>query len=98
MTGRLHNYAEVRAYLEKEHSDWLRALTPRHINSQPTTGSRKSWRSHQQMPGCRTTSASVNTKLGQSSACCSSVPGGAPPALGSAELLGFKRFAKWGAR
>ena len=29
MTIRLHNYAEVRAYLEKEHPDWLWALTPR---------------------------------------------------------------------
>ena len=33
MTTCLHNYAEVRAYLEKEHPDWLRALTPRHINA-----------------------------------------------------------------
>jgi hypothetical protein len=33
MTGRLHNYAELRAYLEKEHPDWLQALTPRHINA-----------------------------------------------------------------
>ena len=33
MTTRLHNYVEVRAYLEKEHPDWLRALTPRHINA-----------------------------------------------------------------
>jgi hypothetical protein len=33
MTVRLRNYAEVRAYLEKEHPDWLRALTPRHINA-----------------------------------------------------------------
>jgi len=33
MTTRLHNYAEVRAYLEKKHPDWLRALTPRHINA-----------------------------------------------------------------
>ena len=33
MTVRLHNYTEVRAYLEKEHPDWLRALTPRHINA-----------------------------------------------------------------
>jgi hypothetical protein len=33
MTTRLHNYAEVRAYLEKEHLDWLRALTPRRINA-----------------------------------------------------------------
>ena len=31
MTIRLHNYAEVRVYLEKEHPDWLRALTPRHV-------------------------------------------------------------------
>src|SRR5215469_8073530 len=30
---RLHNYQEVRACLEKEHPDWLRALTPRHINA-----------------------------------------------------------------
>ena len=30
---RLHNYREVRAYLEKEHADWLRALMPRHINA-----------------------------------------------------------------
>ena len=29
----LHNYNEVRAYLEKEHPDWLRALTPRHIKA-----------------------------------------------------------------
>ncbi len=28
MSVRLHNYAEVRAYLDKEHADWLRALTP----------------------------------------------------------------------
>jgi hypothetical protein len=33
MTTRLRNYAEVRAYLEKEHPDWLRALTPRHISA-----------------------------------------------------------------
>jgi hypothetical protein len=33
--ARLHNYTEVRAYLEKEHPDWLRALTPRHINTPP---------------------------------------------------------------
>jgi hypothetical protein len=33
MTTRLHNYIEVRAYLEKEHPGWLRALTPRHINA-----------------------------------------------------------------
>jgi hypothetical protein len=33
MTIRLHNYAEVRVYLEKEHPDWLRALTPLHINA-----------------------------------------------------------------
>jgi hypothetical protein len=32
ITG-LHNYAEVRAYLEKDHPDWLRALTPRHANA-----------------------------------------------------------------
>jgi hypothetical protein len=31
--ARLHNYTEVRAYLEKEHPDRLRALTPRHINA-----------------------------------------------------------------
>jgi len=30
---RLHNYQEVRAYLEKAHPDWLGALTPRHINA-----------------------------------------------------------------
>ena len=29
----LHNCAEVRAYLEKEYPDWLRALTPRNINA-----------------------------------------------------------------
>jgi hypothetical protein len=29
----LHNYAEVRTYLEKKHPDWLRALTPRHIDA-----------------------------------------------------------------
>jgi hypothetical protein len=33
MTTRLHNYTEVRAYLEKEHPDWLRALTPHHIKA-----------------------------------------------------------------
>ena len=33
MSTRLHNYAEVGAYLEKEHTDWLRALTPRRINA-----------------------------------------------------------------
>ena len=33
MATRLHNYAEVRAYLEKEHPDWLRAFTPRYINA-----------------------------------------------------------------
>jgi hypothetical protein len=30
---RLHNYNEVREYLEKQHPDRLRALTPRHINA-----------------------------------------------------------------
>jgi hypothetical protein len=33
MTTRLHNYSEVQAYLEKERPNWLRALTPRHINA-----------------------------------------------------------------
>jgi hypothetical protein len=33
MTTRLRNYAEVRAYLEKGHPDWLRALTPRHVDA-----------------------------------------------------------------
>jgi hypothetical protein len=33
MSVRLHNYAEVHSYLEKEHPDRLRALTPRHINA-----------------------------------------------------------------
>lgn len=33
MIVRLHNYAEVRAYLEQEHPDWLRALMTRHINA-----------------------------------------------------------------
>jgi hypothetical protein len=33
MSVRLHNCAEVRSYVEKEHPDWLRALTPRHINA-----------------------------------------------------------------
>ena len=33
MGTRLHNYNEVREYLEKQHPDWLRALTPRHINA-----------------------------------------------------------------
>ena len=33
MGTRLHNHKEVREYLEKEHSEWLRALTPRHINA-----------------------------------------------------------------
>lgn len=32
MTTRLHNYTEVRACLEKEYPDRLRALTP-HINA-----------------------------------------------------------------
>jgi hypothetical protein len=27
----LCNYSEFKAYLQKEHPDWLRALTPRHI-------------------------------------------------------------------
>jgi len=30
---RLHNYKEARECLEKEHPDWLRALTPRHVNA-----------------------------------------------------------------
>jgi hypothetical protein len=29
----LHNYQEVRAYLEKKHPDRLQALMPRHINA-----------------------------------------------------------------
>ena len=33
MGTRLHNYKEVREYLEKERPDWLRVLTPRHINA-----------------------------------------------------------------
>ena len=33
MGTRLHNYKEVREYLEKEHPNWLRVLTPRHINA-----------------------------------------------------------------
>jgi len=33
MIARLHNYAEARAYLEKEHPGCLRALTPGHINA-----------------------------------------------------------------
>jgi len=33
MTTRLHSYAEVQSYLEKEHPDWLRALTAWHINA-----------------------------------------------------------------
>jgi hypothetical protein len=33
VTVRLNNYAEVRAYLEKGHPDWLRTLTPHHINA-----------------------------------------------------------------
>jgi hypothetical protein len=33
MTIRLHNYTQVRTYLEKEHPDWLRALTPRLIDA-----------------------------------------------------------------
>jgi len=33
VTVRLHNYTEVRAYIEKEHAEWLRGLTPRHINA-----------------------------------------------------------------
>ena len=33
MTTPLHDYAEIRTHLEKEHPDWLRALTPRHINA-----------------------------------------------------------------
>jgi hypothetical protein len=33
MTMRSHNYTEVRVYLEKEHPNWLRAPTPRHINA-----------------------------------------------------------------
>lgn len=41
MSIRLHNNPEVRAYLEKEHRDWLRALTPRHINPPPDW--RTSW-------------------------------------------------------
>jgi hypothetical protein len=33
MGTRLHNYREVREYLENEHLDWLGASTPRHIAS-----------------------------------------------------------------
>jgi hypothetical protein len=33
MSVRLHNYAEVRAYLGKGAADWLRALTPARINA-----------------------------------------------------------------
>ena len=43
MATRLHNYAEVRAYLEKEHPDWLRALTPRHINAPANYWPQKVW-------------------------------------------------------
>jgi hypothetical protein len=43
MTTRLHDYAEVRAYLEKERPDWLRALTPRHINASADYWSQKVW-------------------------------------------------------
>jgi hypothetical protein len=41
MTTRLHNYAEVRPYFEKEHPDWLRALTRRHINAPADYGHQK---------------------------------------------------------
>jgi hypothetical protein len=43
MTIRLHNYAEVRVYLEKEHPDWLRALTPKKFRL-------RSFRSHHPQP------------------------------------------------
>jgi len=43
MATRLHNYAEVRAYLEKEHPDWLRALTPRYINAPGDYWPQKVW-------------------------------------------------------
>jgi hypothetical protein len=33
MGTRLRNYKEVREYLEKEHADLLRAVTPHHINA-----------------------------------------------------------------
>ena len=35
MGTRLHTYQEVREYLERGHPDWLRGLTPRHINAPP---------------------------------------------------------------
>ena len=38
---RVHNYSEVREYLEKQHPDWLRALTPRHINAPANYWSQK---------------------------------------------------------
>ena len=41
MTAHLNDYTEVRAYLEKDHPDWLRALTPRHINAQADYWPRK---------------------------------------------------------
>ena len=33
MGTRLYTYKEIREWLEKAHSDWLRVLTPRHINA-----------------------------------------------------------------
>ena len=43
MTTPLHDYAEIRTHLEKEHPDWLRALTPRHINGPADRWSQKVW-------------------------------------------------------
>src|SRR6516164_1984769 len=62
MTTRLHNYAEVRAYLGKEHLDWLRAFTPG-LNAPADYWPQKVLGVSQRTPRCRTPSASVSTKL-----------------------------------
>jgi hypothetical protein len=79
MATRLHNYAEVRAYLEKAHPDWLRAFTPLHINAPADYWPQKVLAVSQRTPRCGTTSASMSTKPAQSRARCSPGPGGASP-------------------
>ncbi len=43
MGTRLHNYKEVREYLEKLHPNWLRVFTPQHINAPADRWPQKVW-------------------------------------------------------
>jgi len=91
MTPRLHNYAEVRAEMEKEHLIASGVGAAQQSTRPLNGGRRKCWQFPWSTLACITTTTFTSARPGQSGSYRGSWPGGSAAALRCVTLLCFSR-------